>query len=352
MKRLSLEPGPYRAPRWLPGGHLQTIYAALLAPAPTVALRRTRWERDDGDFTDIDWCDGPGDAPVVVLFHGLEGSADGHYARALMAAVQQLGWRGAVIHFRGCSGEPNRLARAYHAGDAAEIDAMLAHIAQLNGFHTPMFAVGVSLGGNALLKWLGQSASEGCSRLRAAAAISAPVDLAAAGRALDRGFNRLSYTRQFLRTLRRKSLAKLERYPGLYNADKVRRATTLRAFDDAVTAPLHGFAGVDDYWTQASSKPDLAHIRVPTLLINAKNDPFMPASALPVPSDVAPAVTLEFPDEGGHVGFVDGRFPGELRWLPRRILAFFAQAAALAPECQNRDNRRSENTKNMHASSS
>lgn len=342
--------GPYRAPWWLPGGHLQTIYAALFTPAPQVALRRTRWERDDGDFIDIDWCDGPNDAPLVVLFHGLEGSAKGHYARALMAATRAFGWRGAVIHFRGCSGEPNRLARAYHAGDATEIGAMLDYVASIQGKNALLFTVGVSLGGNALLKWLAQSGKT--ARACAAVAVSAPVDLAAAGNVLDRGFNRYTYTRQFLRTLKRKSLAKLERFPGLYDAADVRRATTLRTFDDAVTAPIHGFAGVDDYWTRASSKPDLAHIRVPTLLINARNDPFMPGTALPTGSEVSSAVTLEFPDRGGHVGFVSGPFPGNLRWLPQRILEFFSAAEALAPARQNRDNDRSENTKNAHASPS
>jgi predicted alpha/beta-fold hydrolase len=254
-----------------------------------------------------------------VLFHGLEGSSTSHYAHSLMNDVSALGWRGAVVHFRGCSGEPNRLPRAYHSGDSAEIDWLLRRFREEH--RGPLYATGVSLGGNALLKWLGEQGSDAAGIVARAAAVSAPLDLMAAGDALGRGFN-LVYTRAFLSTLKRKALDKLARHPALYEARRVRSARTLRAFDDVVTAPLHGFAGTDDYWTRSSSKPWLARIAVPTLVINARNDPFMPESALPQPNEVSPAVTLEFPREGGHVGFVTGRFPGRLGWLPRRIIRF------------------------------
>jgi predicted alpha/beta-fold hydrolase len=176
------------------------------------------------------------------------------------------------------------------------------------------------------LKWLGERGASATTLLSAGAAVSAPVDLTAAGDALGRGFN-LVYTRAFLATLRRKSLQKLKKHPGLYDAALVRRARTLRAFDNVVTAPLHGFRDADDYWTRASSKPLLSNIRVPTLMLNARNDPFLPASALPHAHEVSASVTLEFPDEGGHVGFVGGRFPGNLHWLPRRVLTFFRHIA-------------------------
>jgi predicted alpha/beta-fold hydrolase len=237
-----------------------------------------------------------------------------------MAQTAALGWHAAVVHFRGCSGAENRLPRAYHSGDTEELDWMLR---TLRARHAgSIYVAGVSLGANVLLKWLGEQGSAGAALVTATAAVSAPVDLMAAGDALGRGFN-LVYTRAFLRTLKRKSLAKLASHPGLYRADLVRRARTLRAFDDVVTAPLHGFRDTDDYWTRASSKPWLAAIRVPTLMINAKNDPFLPASALPLAREVSSAVTLEFPEQGGHVGFVADAFPGNLEWLPRRILAFF-----------------------------
>jgi uncharacterized protein len=329
----------YRAPRWLPGGHAQTIYAALLVRRERVVYRRQRWDTPDGDFIDLDWTEETPDArrqmpaagstrpstpdtrPLVVLFHGLEGSSRSHYALNLMAAVRERGMRGAVVHFRGCSGELNRLPRAYHSGDAQEIDWILRRLRARNAA-APLYAVGVSLGGNALLKWLGESGDDAARVIDAAAAVSAPLDLMASGDALGQGFN-LVYARNFLGTLRAKSLAKLERYPGLYDADAVRASRTLREFDDLVTAPLHGFENTDDYWTRASSKAGLKNVRVPTLVINARNDPFLPATALPGPGDVAAAVTLEQPEEGGHVGFVSGAFPGNLGWLSRRLLEFF-----------------------------
>jgi predicted alpha/beta-fold hydrolase len=325
----------YSAPRWLPGGHAQTIYAALLAPRSRIAYRRERWDTPDGDFIDLDWVDNQDQGsrtknqertPLVVLFHGLEGSSRSQYALNLMAAVRERGMRGVAVHFRGCSGEPNRLARAYHSGDAQEIDWILRRLRAQNAA-APLYAVGVSLGGNALLKWLGESGDDTARIIDAAAAVSAPLDLMASGEALGQGFN-LVYARNFLRTLQAKSLAKLERFPGLYDADAVRASSTLREFDDLVTAPLHGFRNTDDYWTRASSKAGLKNVRVPTLVINARNDPFLPATALPGPGAVSAAVTLEQPEEGGHVGFVSGAFPGNLGWLPRRLLEFFAPRKA------------------------
>ena len=258
----------------------------------------------------------------MVLFHGLEGSSRSHYAAALMAAARARGMCGAAVHFRGCSGEPNRLPRAYHSGDAREIDWILRRLRERHGA-APVFAIGISLGGNALLKWLGESGASARGIVERAAAVSAPLDLMAAGEALGRGFS-LLYARNFLATLKPKALAKLARHPGLYDAARVRAAGTLREFDDLVTAPLHGYRNTDDYWTRASSKPGLGNIRVPTLIVNARNDPFLPAQALPGPDAVSDAVTLEQPEQGGHVGFVGGAFPGNFEWLPRRALDFFA----------------------------
>jgi predicted alpha/beta-fold hydrolase len=293
-----------------------------------VAYRRERWDTADGDFVDVDWLDRPsiaGDAPLIVLFHGLEGCSGSHYAHALMAEAARRDCRAAVIHFRGCGGAPNRLPRAYHSGDSAELDWMLRRLRSLH--EGPVHVAGVSLGGNALLKWLGEQGEAAADVISTAAAVSAPVDLAAAGDALGRGFN-MVYTRAFLATLKHKSLAKLEQHPQLYDAARVRRAGTLRAFDDVVTAPLHGFRDADDYWTRASSKPWLSRIRLPTLVLNARNDPFLPESALPRPDEVSTAVSTEFPAEGGHVGFVSGPFPGNLTWLPRRLFEFFGYSAS------------------------
>jgi predicted alpha/beta-fold hydrolase len=314
---------PYRAPRWLAGGHAQTIWPyRLRRRSPPVA--RERIETPDGDFWNFDWLDAPAHpgAPVVALFHGLEGGSESHYAGALLRALAQTGWRGVVPHFRGCGGELNRLPRAYHSGDHAEIGAMLAAIRRVLAPETPLFAVGVSLGGSALLNWLGRAGSDAARTLRAAAAVSAPLDLMAAGVAIGRGINRV-YTRHFLATLKPKSLAMAARFPGLLDASRIRRVRTLWDFDDIVTAPLHGFAGTIDYWTRASSKPWLASIAVPTLVINARNDPFIPAQSLPTPREVSAFVTLEQPRHGGHAGFAAGRFPGHVDWLPARLLHYF-----------------------------
>ena len=317
-----MRPSSYRAPAWLPGGHLQTLFASLFVRAPRVAYRRERLELADGDFLDFDWVDGPRDAPVVVLFHGLEGSAGSPYARSLMATVRARGWRGTVAHFRGCSGEENRLPRAYFAGDSADVETMLRHVRTRHP-GAPLYAAGVSLGGNALLKWLGERGEAAGELVARAAAVSAPLDLTAAGHALDRGFNRRVYTAHFLATLKKKAVDKSRRFPGLLDAGAVAAATTFREFDTLVTARLHGFRDADDYWTKVSSKPLLKAIAVPTLVINARNDPFLPASALPSDADVGPAVVLEQPATGGHVAFPSGPFPGNLDWLPRRLMAHF-----------------------------
>jgi uncharacterized protein len=312
----------YRAPYWLRGGHAQTIYPLLLKGA-TPAYRRERWNTPDGDFIDLDWVDGPPAAPLVILFHGLEGNSRSHYARTLMRAVKRYEWCGVVPHFRGCSGEANLAPRAYHSGDYREIDWVLRRL-QERFPNRRRFAAGVSLGGNALLKWLGRCGESAVGIVEAAASVCAPLDLAVAGEALDRGFNREVYTRRFLNTLKPNALAKARRYPGLLDPQRVADARTMFEFDDAVTAPLHGFRGTEDYWMRASSKPWLRRIRVPTLIINALNDPFMPSFALPSSKQVSKYVSLEYPAEGGHAGFVSGWFPGTLQWLPQRLMTFFS----------------------------
>ena len=289
---------------------MQTIVAALLPP-PRVPLERRRWETPDGDFVDVDFA-GPRDAQrLLVLLHGLEGGSDSHYARNLAARFGTAGWRVAMPHWRGCSGEPNRLARAYHSGDSEELDWLLARLP------APLDALGVSLGGNVLLKWLGERGEAARARVRRAAAVSAPLDLAAAAGALDRGLNRLLYTRMFLDTLKPKSLAKLARFPDLYDRARLERARTFREFDDLVTAPVHGFRDAEHYWRDCSSGRYLAGIRVPTLLLNARNDPFLPEPALLASAaGAAPCVQVELPRRGGHVGF-------RADWLARRLMEFF-----------------------------
>ena len=310
----------YRAPAWLPGAHLQTIYPAVVAPRPSPSYRRERWSTPDGDFVDVDYAGAAsaGDTPTLVLFHGLEGCSQSHYARALGAAASARGWRIAIPHFRGCSGEINRAPRAYHSGDSDEIDWILRRFAA--GAGAPLYAVGVSLGGNALAKWLGERGEDAARVVRAAVAVSPPQDLHASAAALTRGFNRI-YTANFLKTLKRKSLAKLAQYPGLFDRSRMLAATSFFEFDDAVTAPLHGFRGCLDYWRRSACKPLLAGVRTPLLVINARNDPFLPAAHLARPDQVARDVVLEYPDTGGHAGFLEAGFPGR-DWLSGRVLAF------------------------------
>jgi predicted alpha/beta-fold hydrolase len=315
----------YRAPLWLPGAHLQTIAAARLVPQPRVEYRRERWDAPDGDFVDVDFAlPEPVDlnAPVLVLFHGLEGCSQSHYARTTMRAAADRGWRGLVPHFRGCSGEPNRLPRAYHSGDSEEGDWILRAAARRYPA-ARLYAVGISLGGNMLAKWLGERGTDACF-VTAAASIGSPLDLAAGGAALARGFN-LLYTKMFLATLKGKALEKIARFPGFASADAVRASRNLYDFDNAYTAPVHGFRNTDEYWARASGKPHLAGVEVPHLVLNARNDPFVPAASLPRPQDASRHVLLEQPEEGGHIGFARGSLPGDLGYLPERLFRLFEQ---------------------------
>jgi hypothetical protein len=227
-----------------------------------------------------------------------------------------------VPHFRGCSGEINLAPRAYHSGDHEEIGWMLSRFRALHA--GPIVAVGVSLGGNALLRFVEEAGASAAERVRAVSAISAPLDLAAGGRAIGRGFGRQVYTRMFMRTMKRKALVKLGQHPGLFDAQAMRAARDLRDFDEIFTGPLHGFAGADDYYARSSAKAQLHRIRIPALVLNARNDPFLPASALPRPDEVGPCVTLWQPAHGGHVGFADGRWPGHLKTLPDRVAGWLA----------------------------
>ncbi len=320
----------YRAPFWLPGGHAQTVHASLFAPKASVSYRRERWDttpngQPDGDFIDVDIVDGDADKPVLLHFHGLEGSSQSQYALGFMARCKALGWTGIVAQFRGCSGEPNRLPRAYHSGDSTEIDWIVRKV-KARFPDRRLYTVGVSLGGNAMLKWLGERNSEAVPLVDAAAAVSAPVDLMAAGEALGRGFS-LNYAKHFLATMQKKATLMHARHPGSFDFDRMQRARNLREYDDVVTGPLHGYRDTDDYWTRASSKPGLVDVALPTLVLNAKNDPFLPAEALPVTSQVSTHVLLDQPAQGGHVGWPSSRWPGHTQWLTDRVFHFLQHGA-------------------------
>lgn len=320
-------PWSYRAPWWLPGGQVQTIWPALAARphlGPRPVWRRERWTTPDGDFIDLDFTRHPcaSEAPLLVLFHGLEGSSASPYALAFADFAASQGLACVVPHFRGCSGELNHAPRAYHSGDFQEIDWILRRLAAEHP-QRPLLAAGVSLGGNALLKWAGETGAQAAAVVRAVAAVCSPLDLAAGGHAIGRGFNRLVYTRMFLRTMVPKALQKLAQHPGLFDREALLAARDLYAFDNLFTAPLHGFRDTEDYWRRASAKPVLADIRVPALALNARNDPFVPAASLPQAGQVGRCVTLWQPPHGGHVGFPAplGRIglPGHVRAMPEAV---------------------------------
>ena len=328
----------YSAPWWLPGGNLQTIWPALYArrfEGPAPQYRRERWTAPDGDFIDVDFVDAalPGPQPLLVLFHGLEGSSRSHYAEAFAAFAAERGMAFAVPHFRGCSGELNLAPRAYHSGDFEEIGWILGRMRHQHALRGggPVLAAGVSLGGNALLRWACEAGETARASVEAVASVCAPLDLAAGGDAIGRGFNRLVYTRMFLATMKPKALAKLAQFPGLFDRERLLAARDLYAFDDVFTAPLHGFRNTDDYWMRGSSKPHLNQIRVPTLVVNALNDPFIPARSLPGPGEVGPHVTLWQPAHGGHVGFPMGVPPGHVRGMPERVGGWLARFAPPIP---------------------
>ncbi len=334
----------YRAPRWLAGsgpvaGNVQTIWPALYSRvhpdrhAGPVSYLRERWDTPDGDFIDLDFLPAEPDAraahrpmpaPLLVLFHGLEGSSQSHYSRAFALWAHARGWDFVVPHFRGCSGELNRAPRTYFSGDHVELDWILRRLALRRP--GPMLAVGVSLGGNMLLRWAQEAGGEASRIVRAVAAVSSPVDLTAVSESINRGFNKQVYTRMFLKSLKPKALAKLQQFPHLADAEAIRRSEDFLAYDNAFTAPIHGFADAHDYWARCSAKPHLKHMRdVPALVLNARNDPFIPASCLPTRGEVGPAVTLWQPHEGGHVGFPAGSFPGHVADLPQAVGAWLQQ---------------------------
>jgi hypothetical protein len=317
----------------LPGGNLQTIWAALRATrflgAPPI-FQRERWATPDHDFIDVDWLKtapvhSPDRQPLLVVFHGLEGSSGSHYAEAFADVAQARGWACAVPHFRGCSGELNLAPRAYHSGDFAEIDWMLQRFAREH--RGPVLAVGISLGGNALMRWAAESGAQARGVVAGLASVCSPLDLAASGWAIGRGFNRLVYTRMFLRTMVPKALKKLDQHPGLFDRSRLLAVRDLHAFDNIFTAPLHGFKDTDDYWARASAKPHLHRIAVPALLLNARNDPFIPQASLPEAQHVSAHVTLWQPAGGGHVGFPTApfpQFPGQVRVMPEAVVDFLA----------------------------
>jgi predicted alpha/beta-fold hydrolase len=295
---------------WLPGPHARTVWGRFFRRTPPIGTRVERWDTEDGDFIDLVRLEAAPGRPHLVILHGLEGTPRSHYARGLFLEAARRGWAADLLIFRGCGEELNHAPRFYHSGETSDLDAVARRLLAAD-VDAPFVFVGVSLGGNVLLKWLGELGVLIPRRVIAAAAVSVPFDLARASRHIDHGFARV-YQRHFLQSLRRKALAKLEQYPELVARERIESARTLYEFDDAVTAPVHGFGNADDYYSRSSSIRFLPAIRVRTLLLNAIDDPFLPSDVLDqVRREVASndCIEVEFPAAGGHVGFVSGHNP-------------------------------------------
>jgi len=298
----------FRPAWWLRGDHAQTLWPAFFRRRRKIPIDWERLELDDGDFLDLAWS-GPPDGPVVLFMHGLQGSVESHYATGIMQQLNLRGFRVCLMHFRGCGREPNRLPISYHSGKTDDPQTVAEHIEQRDG--RPIFgAIGVSLGGNVLLKWLGERGEQ--TPIRRAVAISVPFQLEAAAQRMRTGWSRL-YQRHLVRSMQQTYHDKFSRIPSPLTVD-VDKLTTFRLFDDRVTAALHGFDGVDDYYTRCSSRQFIPRIRVPTLILHARHDPFMFADTPPEADELPACVSLELPDAGGHVGFVEGRVPGLARY--------------------------------------
>lgn len=311
-----MEKKTFQPPWWLSHSHMQTIWPTLCRrPLKHFLLKRERFELPDGDFLDLDWTQNS-NGPIVLVLHGFEGSIKSPYAKGMLQAIHQQGWRGVLMHFRSCSGEDNRLPRIYHSGETGDVDFVVTMLKKREPT-TPIAAIGFSLGGNVLLKWLGETGKN--NSLHAAVAVSVPFELQKASDRLNKGFSKL-YQWHLLRSVRNKIKQKFQRIPVPFPLPKLTEIHSLRDFDDKITAPLHGFIDANDYYKKSSSRQYLNAIHIPTLLLQAKDDPFMTDDLLPLPHELSPKITLELTEKGGHVGFVAGKFPWQLEyWLEKRI---------------------------------
>jgi uncharacterized protein len=306
---------------WLPNPHLQTLWPPIFRrPNKNLKLERERFELPDGDFVDVDWVGRHEKGPLILILHGLEGSIQSHYATGMLQAAINEGWRGAFMHFRGCSGEPNRLPRSYHSGETGDVRYITSMLYDREP-DLEMAAIGFSLGGNVLLKWMGETGKR--NPLKAAIAVSVPFELHKAASRIRHGFSRF-YQWYFIRCLRERLTHKFQGQRTPLDLSIFHHVHTMYDFDNQITAPLHGFNGVDEYYSIASSRQYLRNIQVPTLLLHAKDDPFMSEDVIPSIEELSPMVTLEVTEAGGHVGFVGGKYPWRPEyWLEKRSSEFF-----------------------------
>lgn len=307
---------------WLHNPHLQTLWPAICRRSVKLELERERFELPDGDFVDLDWVHRQKEGPLVLILHGLEGSIESHYAKGMMQSIAQQGWRGVFMHFRGCSGEPNRLPTAYHSGETSDVGYVIKTLCERER-DACLAAIGFSMGGNILLKWLGETSWQ--NPLKAAIAVSVPFELHKIAIRIQQGFSKF-YQWYFIKCLRERLTHKFKKVPTPLDPTLLHRVTTMYDFDDKITAPLHGFSSVKEYYSMASSRQYLRTIRIPTLILHAKDDPFMSADVIPEMKELSPAVTMEISETGGHVGFISGKYPWRPQyWLEQRAPEFLKQ---------------------------
>lgn len=317
----------FKSAWWLPGPHLQTLWPALLRRKKLLPIRNERLELADGDFLDLGWVGDGNDSPLVLILHGLNGSINSHYVNGLLYLIQQRGWRGVLMHFRGCSKEPNRLARSYHSGETGDLSTVITEILRREP-NVQLYVVGYSLGGNVLLKALGTNVIS--KSIKAAVAISVPFELNKTADHMSKGISKI-YQWHLVNDLISKYKRKFKTTKSPANSN-INKLSTFRKFDNDVTAPLHGFKNAADYYEKCSSRQYLSKIEITTLVIHAKNDPFTPISSLPGLNDISDQVLLELYDSGGHVGFVTGKYPWRVTyWLEHKILDFFDDVAQKRP---------------------
>ncbi|MBU6467985.1 MAG: alpha/beta fold hydrolase [Betaproteobacteria bacterium] len=309
---------PFSTPWWLTNRHFQTIYGARYVPCQAIKWQRQTLTTPDQDFIDLDILDTPGATGLLVLIHGLEGNTHSRYIRSLAHYAQQHGMQVVAPNLRSCSGKINLAPRLYHAGDSQEMSWLIPSIRALYP-HLPIYLVGFSLGANILLKWLSEKPS--LSYVQSAVAIAPPLYLNIVANTLNQGFNRI-YTHHFLSTLKPKAALKAKQFPGLIDINAIVKAKSMFEFDEHCMAPLHGFKGAEDYWQQSSAGPLLKNIALPTLIIMSEDDPFIPSYLIPNPNELSHSTEILVTSQGGHVGFVNGPFPGFLQWIPDTIFTF------------------------------
>lgn len=316
---------PFKPAWWLRNSHLQTLWPAVIRKRklkPLIKLERERLELPDGDFVDLDWMNKSEQGPIVLILHGFEGSVNSHYAKGMLNVIHQHGWRAVFMHFRGCSGEHNRLTRSYHSGDTGDIAFVMETLVAREP-NTSFAAIGYSLGGNLLLKWLGETGAS--NPLKVAVAVSVPFELNKAAKRFEYGFSRF-YQWYLLRCLRFRLQQKFVMVPSPIDVSLLRAATNIRDFDNCYTAPIHGFRDAEDYYDSSSSRQYLRFIQVPTLVVHAKDDPFMTEDVIPSSDELSSFVRLEVTESGGHVGFVSGKYPWRpVYWLEERAPRFFSE---------------------------